>query len=288
MRGRWGRGRRRLLLRPGRRAVGGRGAHASHSLHARVPGPFNANPGWACIHRSQRARCSAGRSWERVAKPWGCSFPAVPPLPVAPSVPVPQPLPTPVPTPAPPALVPCRQSESSAARASCPAGTWGTETVRTRQVCAPGDVDPNSDAAWEHPEAWVQAQTVAAVTTRDCQACPWSTREERDQWLPTSQACPSGQTGTHTWERQQVRSRDVFTHCPFGTTALPGPTYGGWSNWVDTGARRNEVNTCKPTAARCSDGSLQVVAWHTADGQDVPPPRVRVAFLTGIPMRWCA
>ncbi|PZP66381.1 MAG: hypothetical protein DI592_23950, partial [Stenotrophomonas maltophilia] len=120
---------------------------------------------------------------------------------------------------------------------------------RTRQVCAPGDVDPNSDAAWEHPEAWVQAQTVAAVTTRDCQACPWSTREERDQWLPTSQACPSGQTGTHTWERQQVRSRDVFTHCPFGTTALPGPTYGGWSNWVDTGARRNEVNTCKPTAA---------------------------------------
>ncbi len=89
---------------------------------------------------------------------------------------------------------------------------------------------------------------------------------------PTSQACPSGQTGTHTWERQQVRSRDVFTHCPFGTTALPGPTYGGWSNWVDTRARRNEVNTCKPTAARCSDGSLQVVAWHSADGQDVPPP----------------
>lgn len=69
-----------------------------------------------------------------------------------------------------------------------------------------------------------------------------------------------------------MRSRDVFTHCPFGTTALPGPTYGGWSNWVDTGARRNEVNTCKPTAARCSDGSLQVVAWHSADGQDVPPP----------------
>lgn len=197
--------------------------------------------------------------------------PAVPPLPAAPSAPVPQPLPTPVPSPAPPALVPCRQSESSAARASCPAGTWGTETVRRRQVCAPGDVDPNSDAAWEHPEAWVQAQTVAAVTTRDCQACPGTTREERDQWLPTSQACPSGQTGTHTWERQQVRSRDVFTDCPFGTTTLPGPTYGGWSAWAETGASRNEVNTCRPTAARCSDGSLQVVAWHSADWQDLPP-----------------
>ena len=36
------------------------------------------------------------------------------------------------PHPAPPA-VPCRQSESSVARASCPTGTWGTETVRTRR-----------------------------------------------------------------------------------------------------------------------------------------------------------
>ena len=44
-------------------------------LHARRPWPFNADTGWPHIHRSQRARCSAGRSWERVAKPWGCSFP---------------------------------------------------------------------------------------------------------------------------------------------------------------------------------------------------------------------
>ncbi|MBH1651964.1 hypothetical protein I5U67_07255 [Stenotrophomonas maltophilia] len=116
--------------------------------------------------------------------------PAVPPLPVAPRVPVPQPLPTPVPSPAPPALVSCRQSESSVARASCPAGTWGTEAVRTRQVCAAGDVDPNSDAAWEHPEAWVQAQTVAAVTARDCQACPGTICEERDQWLPHVASLP--------------------------------------------------------------------------------------------------
>lgn len=67
--------------------------------------------------------------------------PAVPALPIAPSVPVPQPLPTPLSSPAPPALVPCRQSESSVARATCPAGTWGTETVRTRQVCAAADMD---------------------------------------------------------------------------------------------------------------------------------------------------
>ena len=199
------------------------------------------------------------------------STPAAPPLPAAPSVSVPQPFPTPLPTSAPPALVPCRQSESSVARASCPAGTWGTETVRTRQVCARADVDPNSDGAWKHPEAWAQAQTVVAVTARDCQACPGTAQEEQEQWLATSQACPTGETGTHTWERQQVASRSVLTHCPYGTTILPIPTFGGWSAWMDTGQRRNEVNTCKPTAARCSDGSLQVVAWYSVDWQDLPP-----------------
>lgn len=198
--------------------------------------------------------------------------PAVPPLPASPSTPVPQPNPTLPPIPDPPSLVPCRQSESSVDQASCPAGTWGSETVRTRRVCPHNDADPKSDAAWENPEAWTQPVTVVAVTARDCKACPGPAKEERDQWLSTSQACPSGQTGTHTWERQQVRSRDVFVHCPYGTTSLPQPTYGGWSAWSDTGARRNEVNTCKPTTARCSDGSLQIVAWHSADWQDVPPP----------------
>ncbi|WP_080763434.1 type 4 pilus major pilin [Xanthomonas cerealis] len=184
------------------------------------------------------------------------------PMPAVPQVPPPS---------APPSLVPCRQSESSMARASCPAGTWGTETVRTRQACPSSDADPNSDTAWEHPEAWAKPVTVVAITARDCQACPGPAREEQDQWLPTSQACPAGQTGPHTWERQQVRSRDVFTHCPYGSTALPGSTYGGWSAWADTGARRNEVNTCKPSAPRCSDGSLQVAAWFSADVDDLPP-----------------
>ena len=77
-------------------------------------------------------------------KPWGCSFPALPPLPVAPSVPVPQPLPTPVPTPAPPALVPCRQSESSVARASCPAGGARRRCARARSAL---------------PATWIQTQT---------------------------------------------------------------------------------------------------------------------------------
>ncbi|WP_434988796.1 type 4 pilus major pilin [Xanthomonas melonis] len=237
-----------------------------------VPGPSTPTPAGPVTGAPSVSDAVPGVPGNVSPSPAVAPFPALPPLPVAPSVPVPQPLPTPVPSPAPPALVPCRQSESSVARASCPVGTWGTETVRTREVCAAGDVDPNSDAAWEHPEAWAQAQTVVAVTARDCQACPGTNEEQRDQWLPTSQACPSGQTGTHTWERQQVRSRDVFTHCPFGTNVLPGPTYGGWSAWAETGARRNEVNTCKPTAARCSDGSLQVAAWYSADWQDLPPP----------------
>lgn len=112
---------------------------------------------------------------------------------------------------------------------------------------------------------------MVAVTARDCQACPGIVQEERDQWIPTSQACPSGQTGTHTWERQQVASRNILTYCPYGTTTQPSPTFGGWSAWTDTGVRRYEVKTCTPSAPRCSDGSLQVVAWHSADWQDLPP-----------------
>jgi len=237
-----------------------------------VPGPSTPTPAGPVASAPSVSDAVPGVPGNVSSGPGVDPSPPLPPLPVAPSVPVPQPIPTPVPSPAPPALVPCRQSESSVARASCPAGTWGTETVRTRQVCAAADVDPNSDAAWARPEAWVQAQTVAAVTTRDCQACPGSAQEQRDQWLATSQACPSGQVGTHTWQREQRSNRSVSYNCPAGTTTLPGPVYGGWSAWVDTGARRNEINTCVSSAPRCSDGSLQVAAWYSADWQDLPPP----------------
>ena len=65
------------------------------------------------------------------------------------------------------------------------------------------------------------------------------------QWVPRSAACPSGETGTHAWEAEQAQSRV----CTAGT-------WGTWSAWTDTGAVRNLVNTCAPSAGTCQSGTM--------------------------------
>jgi len=75
-------------------------------------------------------------------------------------------------------------------------------------------------------------------------ACPGPETESSTQWVGASQACPTGQAGAHTWEAEQVATRQRSYGCPAGTTAAPGPTYGGWSAWSFTGTRRSETNTC--------------------------------------------
>lgn len=199
--------------------------------------------------------------------------PAMPDLPPAAATPlVPQPSPVRLPPTSPAALVPCRQAESQAQTPTCPAGTWGTETLRTRTVCPDEGVDPNTDAAWERPEAWARPVVVTKKIASNCEACPVPSNQQTTQWIASAQACPSGQTGTHTWEREQVARRPVTYHCPAGTTALPSPIFGGWSAWANTGNRRNEANTCVSSASRCADGSLQVAAWYSAVVDDLPPP----------------
>ncbi len=199
--------------------------------------------------------------------------PAVPALPPAAATPlVPQPSPVGLPPTLPPALVPCQQAESLTQTGTCPAGTWGTETLRTRTVCPNGGVDPNTDAAWEHPEAWARPVVVTATIANNCQACPSNERQTQAQWVTRTGSCPSGMTGTVSQEWEQVRSRDITYACPAGRTTAPLPNVGGWSAWSDTGNQRNAVNTCVPTAPRCSDGSLQVAAWYSAVVDDLPPP----------------
>ena len=191
--------------------------------------------------------------------------PAAPPAPPAPSTPAtPQPIPGTTPGTPPPSL----------ARCVAPAPTLGNQQVG----CAAGQfgaISQQRTGTYTCPEAWDSpafAWGNWVTTANTCQSCPTPSTASQTQWVGTSQACPSGQVGTHTWEREQRSNRSVSYNCPAGTTTLPGPTYGGWSAWADTGARRNEVNTCVSSAPRCSDGSLQVAAWHSADWQDLPPP----------------
>lgn len=199
--------------------------------------------------------------------------PAVPPLPPAAVIPlVPQPSPIGVPYPLPPALVPCRQAETQDQTGTCPAGTWGTETLRTRTVCPAGGADPSSDDTWARPEAWASPVVVTATIASNCQACPTNERQTEAQWVTRTASCPSGMSGIVSQGWEQVHTRDITYACPAGRTTAPVPYIGGWSAWSDTGSRRNEVNTCVATTPRCSDGSLQVAAWYSSDYVDLPLP----------------
>ena len=123
----------------------------------------------------------------------------------------------------------------------CPVGEvgvheWDAEQVSTRNVsysCPAGTtaLPAPTMSAWS---AWVDTgvklNEVNTCVPATCTGSPTDT-----QWLPTSTACPSGQTGTHTWEYEQSRTRV----CTAGV-------WGAWSGWSSTGNIRNEVNTCAP------------------------------------------
>lgn len=121
---------------------------------------------------------------------------------------------------------------------ACPAGSYGPGTP---QIRFRGCVNATTQStAWS---AWQPYRDLEGNVT--CRACPTEVLTETQQrWVERSGTCPSGQTGTIKWEAEQVRTRESYTYCPAGTTALPAPTLTEWTAWADTGARRNVVNAC--------------------------------------------
>ena len=124
----------------------------------------------------------------------------------------------------------------------CPAGTYGTAGEQERFL---GCVNAQTQAA-----SWTAWQDMTSGT---CTACPATTAETQTQWVPRTGTCPSGQSGSITYEAEQVRTRDVSYSCPAGTSALPAPSYTTWASWADTGSRRNTVNTCTSTSGCSTD-----------------------------------
>lgn len=147
---------------------------------------------------------------------------------------------------------PATQTEGQwvASSATCTAGQYGTNTweryqTRTRSVtysCPAGTstLPPATYGTWS---AWGDTGTTRNVVNT-CTSCPAPSTQTNKQWVASSAACPSGQVGSNTWEREQSQSRSVTYTCPAGTTALPSPVYGTWGAWTNTGATRNVVNTC--------------------------------------------
>ena len=123
---------------------------------------------------------------------------------------------------------PTSQTQWVASSTTCPAGytgsnTWEREQVQTR-TCNMG--------TWSGWSAWSNTgNTRNAVNS--CVEATCAGPAAQTQWLASSAACPAGQIGTRTWEREQVQSRS----CSFGS-------WSGWGTWVDTGNIRGYSSTC--------------------------------------------
>lgn len=127
---------------------------------------------------------------------------------------------------------------------ACPAGysgtaTWEAEQYQQRTAYCPAQTGSPAWGAWG---AWADTGSTRNYSTAGCaQNCtlPNPSTESTYQWVPRSAGCPTGYTGSQSWEAQQVATRSAY--CPAATGAY---AWGGYGAWSDTGATRNFVNTC--------------------------------------------
>lgn len=130
----------------------------------------------------------------------------------------------------------------------CPLGQFGAVQEQRAYVCS-------GSGAWG---SWT-------LLSHTCATCPAPFNQTEFQWVPASAPCPTGTTGSHSWEDLQTRTRTGSYNCPASTYAMPPASFNGWSTWANTGTRRNEVNTCVVSRPRCADGSLKIPAWFAAN-----------------------
>lgn len=133
----------------------------------------------------------------------------------------------------------------------CPAGQygrrdWQKEQEKWREVsytCPAG--------SWTLPDpyrtSWTPWSDTGATrnATGSCSTCPAPrVIDNQLRWAsPYTQACPTGQLGAITREREQRRELTRSYSCPAGTITLPAPS-DTWSGWSNTGNTRVVSNTC--------------------------------------------
>lgn len=131
----------------------------------------------------------------------------------------------------------CRPARRAGAQqtVACEAGQYGQIINQTTQysTCATATAVP----VWQVPEI--------TSTGGACAACPVPVVKTQTQWVARSQACPSGQTGAHSWQQEQQRKQTTSYDCDPAPVTLPAPTVSAWSAWADVaGATQGESNTC--------------------------------------------
>jgi len=102
-----------------------------------------------------------------------------------------------------------------------------------------------------------------------CVSCPATTTETSISWSSDSSACPSGFTGSRTWEYETVSTRTVSYTCPTGTTSLPSPTHSAWSTPAATGAIRNQVDNCTASCTAPASSTVAVTRALADENQNV-------------------
>lgn len=128
----------------------------------------------------------------------------------------------------------------------CPAGQFGAIGQQRTFSCT-------GTGSWN---AWTQTNTT-------CTACPAPFPQAETQWVTTLAACPAGQSGSHTWQAEQRRTRTGTYSCPATTWSLPSPTFTTWTKWAETGVRRNEASTCTPNAPPPTFPEYTGRSWHS-------------------------
>lgn len=149
------------------------------------------------------------------------------------------------------------QSQNVGRSAACPAGqtgvnTWTQAQSRTETVtyaCAtligPLNANPATYSAWSDVGGKIgEVNTCSPTCATRLGTAPWQPNPQtQTQWVGTGAGCPAGQLGTHTWEVQQSQNRTAACANP---SVAADPVWGAWSSWANTGATRNDVNTCAP------------------------------------------
>lgn len=156
----------------------------------------------------------------------------------------------------------------------CPAGesggtSWNAEQTTSR-TCNAG--------TWSGWGAWTDTGNTSGYSstcTPTAAPCVAPAPETEPRWTPTSAACPSGQTGTHTWEFAESRTRTAY--CP----ATTGPfSWNAWGAWSATGATRNDVNTCAaPPPAATFEASCRLKGPGSLDYESKDGCTVRVRLM---------
>lgn len=200
--------------------------------------------------------------------------PAVVPPPVSPPgspAPVIQPPPssTPPPPPVTPPGVRCSAPASwidyETRTPNCAANQFGVRHQRREQ-----EVSYSCPEAWDNPVETRSPWSAWSDTTNTCASCA-PTTGTRVVWQDRSGSCPSGQSGSITWEEQRNQSRTGTYNCPAGTTTLPSPNWGSWVNGSWTGNTRNRVSTCAPNCVVPDPATQTDVDTRTATREQSCP-----------------